>query len=110
MFLLPPAVECNPLAVPLNGSLIGKDTHYPSQVEFRCDEGFELEGSRHRRCQANRQWSGKQPQCEGMITITMLVIIGVGVNCGCCHNTDLVNRFFGTFRTLLGHLLVVRTS
>lgn len=49
----------------MNGSLLGKETIYPNEVEIDCDEGFILRGSHRRKCQADRKWSGDTTVCEG---------------------------------------------
>ena len=59
------AKNCGHLSKPLNGSVIGSDTTYPNEVEFECDEGFELQGSASRKCEANGQWSGEEVKCKG---------------------------------------------
>ena len=68
LFLFPfscEAVDCGKLAAPMNGTLFGKDTTYLNEVEIKCDEGFILRGSRRRKCQADRNWSGDTTVCEG---------------------------------------------
>ena len=59
------AKNCGQLSKPLNGSFIGSDTTYPNEVEFKCDEGFELQGSAIWKCEANGQWSGEDVKCKG---------------------------------------------
>ena len=59
------AKNCGPLAVPLNGSLTGNDTTFPNEASFSCDEGFILNGSAARRCQADGRWSGVLTTCKG---------------------------------------------
>lgn len=49
----------------MNGSLLGKETIYPNEVEIDCDEGFILRGSHRRKCEADRKWSGDTTVCEG---------------------------------------------
>lgn len=63
------AVDCGPLAVPINGSLKGSLTTFPSVITFECDRGFRMKGSSSRRCQANRRWSGTPTSCEGMFLL-----------------------------------------
>ena len=59
------ANECGPLAIPINGSFLGKETTFPNKVIFRCDKGFILVGSTIRQCQANASWSGMVTTCQG---------------------------------------------
>lgn len=61
------AKNCGALAVPLNGSIAGRETTFPNTVTFSCDEGFLLNGSTVRRCQADGSWSGADTSCEGKI-------------------------------------------
>ncbi|XP_020615812.1 CUB and sushi domain-containing protein 3-like isoform X2 [Orbicella faveolata] len=60
------AVDCGKLAAPMNGTLLGKETTFLSEVEIICDEGFILRGSRRRKCQADRNWSGDTTVCEAI--------------------------------------------
>ena len=48
--------------------MIGSKTTYPNEVEFKCYDGFELQGSATRKCEANGQWSGAIVKCKGTIT------------------------------------------
>ncbi|CAH1263269.1 CSMD3 [Branchiostoma lanceolatum] len=38
--------------------------YYEDTVSFGCDAGYELRGSRTRTCQADRSWSGADPNCQ----------------------------------------------
>lgn len=64
-FVIALAIDCGPLPVPQNGSLLGKMTVYPSILQFSCDEGFTLHGSSYRKCQTNGAWSGNSSFCKG---------------------------------------------
>lgn len=46
--------------------MIGDKTTYPSEVEFECDAGFNLQGSTIRRCEADGQWSGVEVKCRAV--------------------------------------------
>lgn len=59
------AVDCGPLAVPMNGSLSGDSTVFPNSVFFNCDAGFILNESSKRTCQADGTWSGSRTVCVG---------------------------------------------
>lgn len=62
------AVDCGPLAKPLNGTKHGNETLFTKKIRFACHEGFDLKGSGIRECQANRQWSGQAAICKGAIS------------------------------------------
>lgn len=66
--LLPLAKDCGQLPVPLNGSHFGRETTFPNEAMFSCDEGFNLNGSSVRRCLSNGSWSGTETFCEGKIS------------------------------------------
>ena len=53
------------LQAPLNGTRLGNGTRFPNIVTFFCDEGFDLRGSKVRRCKADGFWSGVEVFCEG---------------------------------------------
>ena len=59
------AVDCGHISTPQNGSKIGEGTTFPQSVEFICDEGFVMLGSKVRSCRASGAWSGVQPLCKG---------------------------------------------
>lgn len=59
------ANDCGFLGVPMNGSIIGEKTSYPSSIRIICDEGFDLFGSSIRVCTSNGTWSGTNSSCEG---------------------------------------------
>ena len=62
------AINCGKLSEPLNGTMTGSKTTYPNEAGFKCDEGFELQGSITRKCEANGQWSGEDVKCQGTVT------------------------------------------
>ena len=59
------AKDCGALKSPSNGSLVGNLTTYPYMVQFVCDEGFKLRGSKTRQCLSTGNWSGNESFCEG---------------------------------------------
>jgi len=61
------AKDCGELATPANGSSRGNVTTYPHEVIFKCDEGFNLRGSRIRLCLSSGNWSGNKTTCEGNV-------------------------------------------
>lgn len=65
--LLLTAKDCGNLTVPQNGSLSGRETIFPNEATFSCDEGFILNGSTVRRCQSDGTWSGIRTSCHGEI-------------------------------------------
>ena len=61
------ANDCGNLSVLQNGSLFGSETTFPNVITFSCDEGFLLKGSKVRKCQANKTWTGNTTYCDGKI-------------------------------------------
>ena len=58
------AVNCGPLADPVNGMVMVMGTTPGSKAMYSCKIGFMLEGEMTRRCQPNGQWSGNPPTCK----------------------------------------------
>ena len=65
MHIVSTAKDCGALTTPSNGSLVGILTTYPYKVQFICDEGFILKGSKIRQCLSTGNWSGNESFCEG---------------------------------------------
>ena len=59
------AKDCGTLKTPSNGSFVGNLTTYPHKLQFMCDEGFILRGSKIRQCLSTGKWSGNKSFCEG---------------------------------------------
>ncbi|EDO36504.1 predicted protein, partial [Nematostella vectensis] len=66
------AVDCGPLATPVNGSLAGDATTFPNIIRFTCDEGFDLLGSSARKCMPSRKWNGTLTSCKGKHVIHLM--------------------------------------
>ncbi|CAH3170926.1 unnamed protein product [Porites evermanni] len=47
-----------------NGELKSYVFTFKSKVHYHCNHGYKLVGDKFRQCQANEQWSGRQPKCE----------------------------------------------
>ncbi|KAK3727153.1 hypothetical protein QZH41_004451 [Actinostola sp. cb2023] len=60
------AIDCGPLKVPMNGSMVGNLTVFPNEIHFNCDEGFNLLGSPVRLCLSNGSWNGVQTTCKAV--------------------------------------------
>ena len=61
------AKDCGNLSAPLNGSVSGYKTTYPNELEYKCNVGFELQGSATRRCEADGMWGGEEAKCQGIV-------------------------------------------
>ena len=68
-FFVSKAKDCGALISPINGSLFGNLTTYPHKVRFVCDEGFNLRGSKIRKCLSTGNWSGNNTFCEGICVL-----------------------------------------
>ena len=65
------AKDCGAVKTPSNGSLADNLTTYPHKLQFMCDEGFNLRGSKTRQCLSTGNWSGNESFCEGTIQKNM---------------------------------------
>ena len=59
--------DCGELDDPNNGQVSLNGTTLGSIATYTCDTGFDLIGDMERICQANGNWSGNEPTCEGTI-------------------------------------------
>lgn len=48
-----------------NGKIIGYLYSFKEKVRYACNEGYKLNGPAYRICQANEEWGGSEPICEG---------------------------------------------
>ena len=63
-FFLFAAVDCGPPGQILNGSVIYTNTTFMSIVQYQCDDGHFLLGSRNRTCSDNAKWQPSAPNCQ----------------------------------------------
>lgn len=65
------AIGCSKPSGIANGKLLSSgDLFYEYNViTYQCDFGFVMIGESQRTCQGNGQWSGSEPQCEGVCLI-----------------------------------------
>ena len=59
------AVQCGNLSSPVNGQVNVEGNAFGSQANYSCSEGYVQNGNSTRTCQADGQWSGSEPTCEG---------------------------------------------
>uniref|UniRef100_A0A8C8AQF1 Sushi, von Willebrand factor type A, EGF and pentraxin domain-containing protein 1 n=1 Tax=Otus sunia TaxID=257818 RepID=A0A8C8AQF1_9STRI len=59
-------VSCSPPPVLENGQVTGEEYTFQRHTEYKCNEGFLLDGDRSRVCLANGTWSGIAPVCKAV--------------------------------------------
>ena len=61
-------VTCEDLETPSNGSIKCSSNNQPLQYQdsctFQCNDGYEVQGSVMRQCEASGEWSGSRTQCN----------------------------------------------
>ena len=57
------AIDCGSPSSISNGNVDISSTTFNSRAGYRCNTGYQLQGSSTRTCQDNEQWSGQAPQC-----------------------------------------------
>ena len=57
-------VKCKNLTALAFGEVEGSSMEYGSTLNFTCNTGYTLRGSRGRTCQANGMWSGEEALCD----------------------------------------------
>ena len=58
------AVVCNQLHHPTNGSVVFSETTFMSSATYSCSEGYKLNGSAVRMCNATGHWIPDEPACD----------------------------------------------
>ena len=66
-------ITCPALEEPKYGSVRVSGTTPGSRADYKCNDGFKLEGVAWRKCQDNGQWTGEAPVCKGTILIYFLI-------------------------------------
>ena len=62
-------VSCGSLNAPTNGHVnTTGGTSFEDVAMYSCDEGYMLNGTVVRTCQADGQWNGSEPTCESEIS------------------------------------------
>ena len=61
-------VTCGDLETPSNGTIACTNNNQLSQYQdyctFQCNDGYELQGSEVRQCEASGEWNGSRTQCN----------------------------------------------
>uniref|UniRef100_A0A8C6VII2 p-selectin n=1 Tax=Naja naja TaxID=35670 RepID=A0A8C6VII2_NAJNA len=64
------AIQCQPLNIPVNGNFscihIHGEFHYQSSCNFKCKEGFLINGAETTMCEASGAWSASEPTCQAI--------------------------------------------
>ena len=72
------AVSCGNLSSPVDGEVSAEGNTFGSQANYSCSEGYVLNGNSTRMCQADGQWSGSEPRCEGQELLFVCVYVELG--------------------------------
>ena len=59
------------LTNPEDGNVIVPANIYLSEAQYQCNEGFTAIGATVRVCEADGEWSGTAPHCEGTLCYTL---------------------------------------
>ena len=93
LYSVPSAVDCGDPGTPTNGHLNFSSATYNSVVTYTCDVGYTLQGSNSRTCQSNGEWSGRVPQCNGMLAMHQLWDFSCNtISCNMLKQCPLSNR------------------
>ena len=58
------AVDCGPLAAPVNGTVVISNTTFGSTATYTCIDGYFLTGETTRTCGSDGIWSDSDLTCE----------------------------------------------
>jgi len=84
------AVTCRDLGAPSNGSSNCSTTQIPQYQDvcaFYCNDGYELQGSVIRQCEANGQWNGISAQCNILHCPSITTLIANSRPCDTHYNS-----------------------
>ena len=89
-------VTCVGLSVPSNGQRTYLDAgrKFGNRVEFSCNTGSILRGSRYRTCQFNGEWSGTPATCHRKCACGMCTVILCIPNDYSLHEPRLVKTLY----------------
>ena len=72
VFRILTVVDCGSLTDPGNGSVtLTVGTTLGQTATYSCNTGYNLVGDSTRTCQAEGNWSGSAPTCQGTYVITL---------------------------------------
>ncbi|GFR11206.1 sushi, von Willebrand factor type A, EGF and pentraxin domain-containing protein 1 [Trichonephila clavata] len=57
-------ISCAPPTPIQHGIIEGKDYRYGAMINYKCEQGYELQGTSYSVCQANKTWSYEAPECK----------------------------------------------
>ena len=61
-------MECDKLRNPKNGQVNYTNGTVGHTATYSCFTGYSLAGGSDRTCQATGAWSGKEPNCQGILS------------------------------------------
>ncbi len=67
LLFLRTGTECDQLKPPEYGDVKLSGLTIGSHATYTCEDGFELLGNEFRSCEADGEWSGTDPTCQGII-------------------------------------------
>ena len=83
-------VTCEDLATPSNG-IINCSNNQPLQYQdrciFQCNDGYKLQGSVIRQCEASGEWSGNETQCDIRHCPDITTLVPNSRSCDTSYNT-----------------------
>ena len=65
-------IVCGDPGTPANGERVGSDFTYGKIIIYDCNPGYQLAGTRERRCQLDGTWSGTVARCDGRSCLVAL--------------------------------------
>ena len=87
---IPLIVTCEDLETPSSGSITCSNTQplqYQDRCTFQCNDGYELQGSVIRQCEASGEWSGSRTQCNIRHCPDITTLIPNSRSCDTSYNT-----------------------
>jgi len=95
------SVTCEELETPSNGSIECSNDNqlleYQDWCKFQCDDGYEIQGSVIRHCEANGEWNGTKTECNIRHCANITTLVPNSRPCDTSYNSTCMVKCEGGY-------------